>query len=129
MVTVTGKDEPVHEPAVETGVTLYTILPSVVLLGLISTWLIDEPELADAPEILPVLVPNVQLKLLGILAVRAIPEPVPLHIALVAELVTEGKGFTVKVTELLLAIAGVAQVALLVILRLITSLVTNVASE
>jgi len=71
-VTVILVAEPTHEPTVEVGVTAYTILPEVELLGLVKVWLIVEPELADAPVIAPVLVPKVHAKLEAVLAVRLI---------------------------------------------------------
>jgi hypothetical protein len=55
------------------------------------------PEPAVAPVILPVMVPMVQVKLLGAVAVRAIFGPVPLQIFAVAVLVTDGFGLTVTV--------------------------------
>ena len=67
------------------------------MLGLVSVWLIVDPEPALAPVILPVIVPIVHAKLLGVLAVKLIFGPVPLHILAVAELVTDGIGFTVTV--------------------------------
>ncbi len=56
-----------------------------------------EPELATAPLMLPVLVPNVQLKLLAALAVSVRFGLVPLQIVVVDALVTEGIGYTVTV--------------------------------
>src|ERR1700682_6395254 len=57
------------------------------------------PELALAPVILPVIVPIVQEKLLAILAVKVIFGEVPLHIAAVAALVTDGAGLIVNSME------------------------------
>ena len=57
----------------------------------------DEPEVADAPVIDPVFVPNVHAKLLAALAAKLIPGPVPLHVLAVVEVVTDGLGFTVTV--------------------------------
>ena len=68
-----------------------------MLLGLIRDWFRVLPEEALAPVILPVIVPTVQAKLLGVLDVRAIPVPAPLHEMAVAPLVTEGVGLTVTV--------------------------------
>ncbi len=96
-VTVMVVELPAQEPAVDVGVTTYSILPAVALLGLVNVWLIVEPELATAPLILPVLVPSVQLKLLGTLAVNATFGPVPLQIVAVVPVVTAGIGFTVTV--------------------------------
>ena len=47
-----------------------------------------------APVIPPVIVPNVQVKVLATLAVNAIFGPIPLQVEAVAELVTVGVGFT-----------------------------------
>jgi hypothetical protein len=55
------------------------------------------PELALEPVIPPVIAPTVQLKLLAVLAVRAILVEAPLQILFAAELVTTGIGFTVTV--------------------------------
>ena len=54
-----------------------------------------EPELA--PVILPVLLPMVQLNLLGTLEDNEIFRLLPLHVVAVAVLVTNGIGFTVTV--------------------------------
>src|SRR5665213_360818 len=51
----------------------------------------------DAPVIPPVFVPKVQLKLLGVEAVRLIPGAVLLHISAGFTGVTTGEGFTVTV--------------------------------
>ena len=56
-----------------------------------------EPELALAPVIPPVIVPIVHTKLLAVLAVNEIFGPVALQVLAVAELVTDGIGFTVTV--------------------------------
>jgi hypothetical protein len=64
---------------------------------LVNVWLIVEPDPAAAPLILPLFVPNVQLKLLAALAVSERFEPAPLHIVAVAAVVTTGMGFTVTV--------------------------------
>ena len=55
------------------------------------------PELALAPEIDPILVPIVQLKVLVVEAPNAIPGPTPLQVVAVAELVPTGVGFAVTV--------------------------------
>jgi hypothetical protein len=55
------------------------------------------PELADAPVILPMIVPTVQVKLLGALAVNAMFGLVPLQVLAVLAVVTAGVGFTVTV--------------------------------
>ena len=54
----------------------------------------EEPELAEAPVILPVMLPKVQAKLLAILEVRAILGLVPLQLLAVAVLVMAGDGLT-----------------------------------
>ena len=96
-VTVIVSAAPVQEPDVEVGVITYSMEPAPALLGLVRVWLIDVPEPATAPLILPVFVPNAQLKLLAALAVKAIPGLVPLQITAVALLVSAGVGFTVTV--------------------------------
>jgi hypothetical protein len=55
------------------------------------------PDEADAPVIPPVIVPIVQEKLLGTLAVKLILGPVPLQVVAVFAVVTVGDGFTVTV--------------------------------
>ncbi len=55
------------------------------------------PELAIAPVMLPVIVPIVQAKLLGVPDVNEIFGLVPLQILFVAALVTVGIGLTVTV--------------------------------
>ena len=35
-VTVIGNADPAHEPVVEVGVTLYTTVPAIALLGLVN---------------------------------------------------------------------------------------------
>lgn len=57
----------------------------------------DPPEPALAPVMLPVIVPIVQLNVLGVLDVRLMFVPTPLHLLTVAEFVTMGFGFTVTV--------------------------------
>ena len=56
--------------------------------------MIVEPELDDAPVILPVIVPMVHVKLLAILDDNVILEPKPLQMIEVAALVTTGEGLT-----------------------------------
>jgi hypothetical protein len=51
----------------------------------------------------PVIVPIVQVKVLGMLAVRPIFGPVPLQVVADGEFVTVGKGLTVTVTFPMLA--------------------------
>jgi hypothetical protein len=91
-VTVIVKAGPTHDPVVDVGVTRYSTVPAVELLGLVRIWLIVPPEAALAPVILPVIVPIVQAKLLGKLEVKMILGPVPLHVLTVDELVTDGLG-------------------------------------
>ena len=55
------------------------------------------PEPALAPVMPPVIMPIVQVKLLGVLEVNAIFVLVPLQMLFVAAFVTIGMGFTVKV--------------------------------
>jgi hypothetical protein len=96
-VTVIANGEPAQEPVVDVGVTRYSTVPATVLLELVNIWLIVTPEPALSPAMLPVIVPVVQVKLLGTLDVNAIFVPVPLHMVAVAEFVTEGMGLTVTV--------------------------------
>jgi hypothetical protein len=94
-VTVILVGEPAQEPTVDVGVTTYTMLPALELLGLVKVWLIVEPELALAPSIPPVLVPKVHAKVLATLAVRLILGLLPEQILAVLAVVTFGTGFTV----------------------------------
>jgi len=96
-VTVMVYREPVHEPPVEVGVTIYCTEPAVVLLGFVNTSLMVEPEPLLAPVILPVMVPIVQLNVLAALAVKLMLGLVPLQVLAVAEVVTAGFGLTVTV--------------------------------
>jgi hypothetical protein len=73
------------------------MLPAVELLGSPKTWLIVEPELADAPVMPPVLVPNVHAKVLAVLAVRPRLGLVLLQVLAVVVLVTAGVGLTVTI--------------------------------
>ena len=59
--------------------------------------MIVAPELALAPVMLPVIAPTVQLKLLAVLAVNAMFGPIPLQVLALADVVTNGTGFTVTV--------------------------------
>jgi|SRR6266700_6970683 len=99
-VTVMVKELPIHEPAVEVGVTIYCTDPAEEVLELISISLIVVPEPEFAPVMLPTIVPTVHEKLLGIFAVRVILGPVPLHVVAEAEFVTTGIGFIVTVNVL-----------------------------
>ena len=79
----------------EVGVTRYSTVPAVASEGLVSVWLIVAPEPANAPVISPVTVPIVQVKFEAALAVKLMPDPVPLQILAVLALVTTGRGLTV----------------------------------
>jgi hypothetical protein len=59
--------------------------------------LIVAPEPALAPVIPPVIVPIVQVNVLGALAVKLMFGPVPLQVVFVLAVVTTGAGFTVTV--------------------------------
>jgi len=100
-VTIMLYGEPIQEPIVEVGVTRYSTVPDAALLGFVRIWLIVLPEPAEAPVILPVIVPTAHVKLLGALAVKAIFGPVPLQVLAVAAVVTTGVGLTA--TTILLA--------------------------
>ena len=65
------------------------------MLGLVSVWLIVEPEPALAPVILPVIVPIVHVKVLAMLAVKLMFMLLPLQMLAVLAVVTTGDGFTV----------------------------------
>jgi hypothetical protein len=85
-------------PPVEVGVTRYSTVPAVALLGLDKVWAMVLPLPALAPVILPVIVPIVQSNVLGAVAFKGIFVAVLLHIATVAGTpVTTGVGFTVTV--------------------------------
>ena|SRR5687767_13231423 len=88
---------PAQEPDEATGVTKYSTVPDVVLLGLVSVWLIRVPDPGDAPVIPPVIAPTVHENVLGVVAVREIFGPVPLQVAAVLGVVTAGVGSTVTV--------------------------------
>ena len=88
---------PTHRPSVDVGVIMYSTVPIEEVLGLVKVCAIVPPELAEAPVILPVIVPIVQLKLLGALDVNAILVAIPLQTFSVAKFVTKGVGFTVTV--------------------------------
>jgi hypothetical protein len=94
-VTVMIYAFPEHDPVVETGVTIYCTVPAVVLLGLVNVWLIVGPEPPLVPAMLPTIVPIVQLKLLGALAVKPMFVEAPLQIVFVAVVVIVGNGIIV----------------------------------
>jgi hypothetical protein len=83
--------------AVDVGVTIYCTVPAVALLGLVRVCAIVLPAPIDAPLILPVIVPTVQVNVLGAVAVNAMFVAVPLQIAAVLAVVTAGVGLTVTV--------------------------------
>ena len=93
------KGDPAQEPTDEVGVTTYSTVPADTLPGLVSVWLIGDPEPFTAPVMLPVVAPTVQIKLLAALAVKVILGDVPLQVLAVAALVTAGIGFTVTTIE------------------------------
>jgi hypothetical protein len=76
---------------------MYCTVPAVALLGLFNVCAIVLPLPALAPVIPPVIVPIVQEKVLGALAVNAMFVAVLLQIAAVFAVVTTGVGFTVTV--------------------------------
>lgn len=69
------------------------------MLGLVSVCAIVAPDPDVAPVMLPVIVPTVQVNVLGADAVNAILVAVPLQIAAVFDVVTTGVGFTVTMIE------------------------------
>jgi hypothetical protein len=91
LYTVAGE----HKPSDEVGITRYSTVPASVLLGLRSTWSIKLPDPSLAPVIFPVIVPTVQVKVLGIEDVKLIAGLDPLQVIAVAGVVTTGDGFTV----------------------------------
>lgn len=98
-VTVMVNVVPVQPPVMDTGVMRYWTVPAVELPGFVRTWWIADPDPAEAPEIPPVIVPIVQVKLLEALAVRVIFGSAPLHTDTVAGDVTTGTGLTVTMIE------------------------------
>lgn len=96
-VTVMVYGDPTQEPAVEVGITVYSTVPAVVLLGFDRVCAMVDPFPALAPLMLPVIAPMVQLKLLAVVAVRLILVVLPLQISAVFAVVTTGVGFTVTV--------------------------------
>ena len=97
-VTVIVKVAPTHEPVTAVGVTMYSTVPAARLLGLVKTWLIvalGPPALA--PVMPPVMVPMVHVNVLGVLAVKLMLGPLPLHAFAVSAFVIFGEGYTVTV--------------------------------
>jgi hypothetical protein len=83
---------------VDVGVTRYSTVPAVALLGLVSVCAIVLPEPALAPVIPPAIVPIVHANELGAVAVKGIFVAVLLQIAAVAGTpVIAGVGSTVTV--------------------------------
>jgi hypothetical protein len=82
---------------VDVGVMIYSTVPAVALLGLVSVWFNIGPDPALAPVILPVMAPIVHAKVDGVLEVSARLGLVLLQMASVAPLVTTGVGLTVTV--------------------------------
>jgi hypothetical protein len=76
-VIVIVNGAPAQLPVLEVGVTIYSTLPAVALLGLFNVWLMVVPDPALAPVMLPVMVPIVHAKELGALAVSAMFGLVP----------------------------------------------------
>jgi hypothetical protein len=96
-VTVMVVLDPMQEPVVAVGVTIYFTVPEIELLGSVSVWLMVEPLPDEAPVIPWVIVPIVHVNELGVLAVRLMLGPVPLQVLAVVAVVTAGVGFTVTV--------------------------------
>ncbi len=85
-------------PPIEVGVTWYSTVPAVALLGLVSVCAMVLPEPLDAPVIPPVIAPTVQVNVLGAVAVNGILVAVLLQIATAdGTPVTTGVGCTVTV--------------------------------
>jgi hypothetical protein len=83
--------------AVDVGVTIYSTVPAVTLLGLLNICPIVLPAPAVAPVIPPVIVPIVQVNVLGAVDVRVMLVDVALQIAFVFAVVTAGVGLTATV--------------------------------
>ena len=96
-VTVIVYADPTHEPVVEVGVTKYSTVPAVVLLGFVNIWLILPPDPALAPVMPPVIDPIFHANVLGTDDVNPMFGPAPLHVLAVAAFVTAGVGLTVTV--------------------------------
>jgi hypothetical protein len=85
-------------PPVEVGVTKYSTVPDVLLLLLVNVCAIVDPLPELAPLMLPLTLPNVQLKVLGAVAFNGMLVAVLLQIATVAGTpVICGVGLTVTV--------------------------------
>jgi hypothetical protein len=103
----------VQPPVVALAVIIYCTLPAVVLLGFVRTWAIVAPVPELAPVIPPVIVPTVQVYVLGTLELIATDGAVPLHTATFVAVIT-GNGFTV--TKTLAVVVQPPVVALAVII-------------
>jgi hypothetical protein len=71
---------------------MYSSVPAVALLGLRRVWAMVLPEPALPPLMLPLIVPTVHVKVLGVLAVSAIFVAELLQIVAVLDVVTTGVG-------------------------------------
>jgi hypothetical protein len=89
--------EPPQLPVPEVGVTIYSTLPAVAVLGFVNTWLMVLPDPALAPVMPPFTAPIVHVNELAVLEVSAMFGLVALQIATAEGLVTAGVGFTVTV--------------------------------
>jgi hypothetical protein len=87
--------------AIEVALTIYCTVPDTELLGLVKVWLMVLPLPADAPVMPPVIAPIVHANVLGVVAVRLIFGPVPLHVVAVGAFVMTGVGNTVTVAMML----------------------------
>ena len=94
----------------DVGVTIYSTVPTALLLGLVSVCAMFAPVPDVAPVTLPVIAPIVQLKVLDVVAVSAIFVVPPLQIVAVFAVVTTGVGFTV--TVIVYGVPGQAGVAM-----------------
>jgi hypothetical protein len=84
-------------PVVEVGVTRYSTVPAVELLGFSKVWLIVFPDPAVPPTMPPVTVPIVHVKVAGVDEVSVMLGLVLLQMAADPPLVITGTGFTVTV--------------------------------
>lgn len=96
-VTTMEKGSPGHKPEIDFGVTQYSTVPEILLSGFVNISVIVGPPLAFAPVIPSVMVPIVQVKLLGSDAINEILVAVPLQIVFVAGVggITSGRALTV----------------------------------
>lgn len=96
-VTLTSVAEPEQPPPLDVGVTLYTITPIELLLGLVRLSVIVEPLPGSPPDTVPAFA-IVQLKLLDVLDVNVMLSGTPLQVLLLVPLVRDGAGLTLTVT-------------------------------